>query len=389
MRRSSAAIPPSFAFVLLATAPLLAAQQVPKTPLGPADVEAAETFDQVAGIRELRDGRLLVADRAAKALWLVDLAAGTQKRLGREGSGPGEYQMPAGLVALPGDTTLLLDPLQQRTLLIHPDGTLGAQLRPPEEAGLFGGFKAADRQGRLYASGSPIRLGAPGGAMTMPEAGMRADTMPIMRWTRGGKVDTLGRVQGPMRDLKVSGSQGRMQVNIRQMPMSPQEDWHVAPDGRVAIVHHQPYRVEWIGTGAPVLGPVVNWTPVKVSKGDRDLFEAARRNPANRMVVTRGGGGGNAPPPPSVGLGDVTFPETKPPFVERSAIMAPTGELWVQRSVAFGQPSLYDVFDGQGRLVRQVELVKRARVVGFGAKSVYVVRVDDDDLQVLGRYALK
>ena len=46
----------------------------------------------------------------------------------------------------------------------------------------------------------------------------------------------------------------------------------------------------------------------------------------------------------------------------------------------------YDVFDGAGTLVRQVTLRPRSRVVGFGNGTVYLVRLDEDDLQYLERY---
>jgi hypothetical protein len=64
----------------------------------------------------------------------------------------------------------------------------------------------------------------------------------------------------------------------------------------------------------------------------------------------------------------------------------PDGSLWVRRSQPQGAPALYDVFDAQGRLVRQVALGKDMRIVGFGATSVYVARTDEDDLQYLLRF---
>ena len=47
---------------------------------------------------------------------------------------------------------------------------------------------------------------------------------------------------------------------------------------------------------------------------------------------------------------------------------------------------VYDVFDGAGRLSRQITLRPRSRVVGFGKGTVYVTRSDEDDLQYLERY---
>ena len=104
-------------------------QQPPLGRLGAPEVEFSEPFSAVTSVRELRDGRLLVAGARDKMLHLVDLRAGTASKFGREGAGPGEYGIPQSLVALPADTTLLFDPMNGRLLLLMPDGTPGPVLR--------------------------------------------------------------------------------------------------------------------------------------------------------------------------------------------------------------------------------------------------------------------
>jgi hypothetical protein len=49
---------------------------------------------------------------------------------------------------------------------------------------------------------------------------------------------------------------------------------------------------------------------------------------------------------------------------------------------------LYDIINGQGKLVERVQLPPRTKLVGFGVSTVYVVRLDQDDLQYLQRYPL-
>jgi hypothetical protein len=67
-----------------------------------------------------------------------------------------------------------------------------------------------------------------------------------------------------------------------------------------------------------------------------------------------------------------------------------SGVITGNRPCAFHSPGdatpKYDRFDAAGRLVGQVTLRPRSRVVGFGAGTVYVVRTDEDDLQYLERY---
>jgi hypothetical protein len=67
---------------------------------------------------------------------------------------------------------------------------------------------------------------------------------------------------------------------------------------------------------------------------------------------------------------------------------APDGMLWVRRVVAAGAPQTFDLIDPTGRVVQQVVLEKRSKLLGFGKSSVYVLRVDEDDLQYVQRYAL-
>ena len=62
--------------------------------------------------------------------------------------------------------------------------------------------------------------------------------------------------------------------------------------------------------------------------------------------------------------------------------------LWVKRNTKAGAAPLYDVFDRAGKLAFQLELPPKTKVVGFGAGSVYLARVDDDDLHFLQRYKL-
>src|SRR4051812_31345219 len=102
--RSSAVL-----FALAATLPpLAAAQVVPTRTLSKPDAEWSEPFSQPAGLRELKDGRVIVSDSRDKTIQLIDFK-GDAKKIGREGSGPGEYGLPSAVFAAPGDMTWVFD----------------------------------------------------------------------------------------------------------------------------------------------------------------------------------------------------------------------------------------------------------------------------------------
>lgn len=376
------AAPLALAFAL--TAPL-AAQSVPVVSLAKPDAEFAEPFDQVTAVRELRDGRVIVSDLLARGVSLADFRTGAATAIGREGQGPGEFAFPSGLVPLPGDTTLLVDPGQRRFLKIAPEGKPVGTVPFPEGLGGIVTVRGADRQGRIYIQGSLFGggpgLGGPDGDGELP------DSVALLRWTPGrAGFDTLGRVKVPSIARAVSGGSNARAVVMRQQPFSASDEWSVAPDGRVAVARVGNYHVEWLGTPRAT-GPAVSYAKVPVSQADKDAINRQARDTRGRFTVQEGGGGGrpaNVPPPQ---LPEPDWPEFKPPFVGAGARMAPSGEFWVQRSQPAGAAPLYDVFDGQGRLTKQVRLQKDTRLVGFGATSVYVARTDtEDELQYLQRF---
>jgi len=121
------------AFVLLWPA-LLAAQQsaVPLQSLIKPDAAFDEPFTQIAGLRELRDGSVIVADFRDRTLQRIDLKAGTAVKLSRESSGPGEYAYPMGVYALSGDSTAVYDMGNQRYLVLDPSGKPAGTFSPPK-----------------------------------------------------------------------------------------------------------------------------------------------------------------------------------------------------------------------------------------------------------------
>ena len=372
------------AAVLSAVPIVLSGQSVPRAALGRAEAQLPDPYDNVTAVRELSDGRVIVADRLAKTVTLADFRSGSATAIGREGQGPGEYAFPAGLVALPGDTTLLVDPGQRRFLVIAPNGKPSALVSfPGNMMGLLR-VKGSDRQGRIYFQGS--ELGGP-----MQANAPLPDSAPVLRWDRGrDRIDTLGRIKIPAIQRATSGSANARSVIMRTQPFSGQDDWTVAPDGRVGVVRVGDYHVEWWQpAGAKVSGPAVAYQKVAVSAKDKELFRQASSNPRGgfRMQIGGGGPGGGgraAPPPPS--LGEPDWPAVKPPFRDGTSQVAPDGSLWVQRYGAADAPLVYDVFDASGRLARQVVMPESARLVGFGARGMYVATKTDDDLETLARY---
>lgn len=376
-----------------APAQLFAQGSLPTRSLTKPVAEFEEPFTSIGSIRELANGRVIVSDSRDRIVQMLDFESGEATQVGREGQGPGEYSFPGGVYAAPRDSTLLVDPLNQRLLVIAPNGKpAGQHALRREGAGngprVGGQPRGTDAQGRLYSQGMGFSMG-PNGPQT-------ADSVPIIRYDRGtSRSDTLTFIAVPKSNASVSGGQGNMRVMVGAAnPFAPRVEWAVAPDGRVAVVTPEPYRVEWIApNGARTTGPAIPAPRLEVTDADKKEIERQRAGGVS-MVMTRtegpGGGSAQARPGRATDLPPITdWPEYKPPFVANAAVVAPDGNLWVRRTRPAGDNApFYDVFNGKGQLVGHVRLPKGTRLVGFGAKSAYLVRTDADDLQYLQKYSL-
>ncbi|MDA1080300.1 MAG: hypothetical protein O2973_01285 [Gemmatimonadetes bacterium] len=423
--------------------PAIAAAQKPLA-LSKPEIEYGEPFTQISGLRELSDGRVIVADARDKTLQLIDFRSGSSTGIGREGQGPGEYGLPYRLLALPGDTSALYDIGNSRYLTILPDGKTGKDFRlesnsperggqpsegptvvrrggPPGDAGrggagrggaggrvMMGGGgrrggmtmqlsppRGSDARGNIYFEGSAFAFGPDGEPMS-------ADSAPVMRFDRGtSRTDTVAWVRLAKANAQASGSGGNVRMVIGGAnPLVPRDDWAVLPDGRVAVLRSPEYRLDLYGpTLSAKAGAPAAYEKIRVDNAVKKEAEDARRRAMAggiRMMVTDdgagpqrsvsmgGGGGANIELPP---LAD--WPDFVPPFLANAANVRPNGEVWVLRSRKPGDDiPVYDVFDASGRVIGHVALPAKSRLVGFGNATVYLIRLDADDLQYLQRFRL-
>jgi hypothetical protein len=368
----------------------LAAQAVP---LGEPTAVLADDFGSIQTVRELPDGRVLVADPLGRALYAVDMEAGTRTVIGREGQGPREYLQPDAVWPLPGDSTLLVDLGNGRTVALGPDLSFGPTLpialgEPRPGATLVLAIpQAVDGAGRIYARG----VGALGGELP--------DSAAVLRIDRGTRAaDTAAVFKLEDRRRIASGGGSSRNVRIESVPLSPQDAWGVAPDGAVVIARAGDYHVEWVSpSGAVTRGPAIEYEPVDIGTAEKEewIRNQGRAgggigismqvvNGSVSMSFARGGGSGRD----DRDIDDYEWPATKPPFQPDRLAVDPYGRAWVHRHVEVGEPSTYDLFDRSGGLARTVTLDPGKRVVGFGAGSVYVVAYDELDLNYLERYPL-
>jgi hypothetical protein len=345
--------------------------QQPTRVLDKPQVELSDPFTNVGSVRELSDGRVIVIDNGDRAVYVADFKAGTSSQVGRPGGGPGEYRLPGLLLPLAGDTTLVTDGGNRRLLVLGPDAKPAAIFTdtwplPQGEPGTRMP-RGIDGQGRAYYLGRAVGV-APSGQITQP------DSAALMRSARGSSAEELvSYIHLAPRKISTTSKGGTLtSVNITMAPFSAQDAWQVFPDGAVAIARVADYRVDWfLPDGRHVAGKPIAFTPVRVT--DRDKAERSTRQPT---------GGAAATPP-------VEWPEVKPPFAYQGVLAGTDGRVWLQRYTdAADTRTQYDVIDRRGVVVARVAVPNGGRIVGFGPRSIYVVRKDADDLQYLQRFPL-
>jgi hypothetical protein len=366
----------TIALIVALAAPIQ--DRVPDISLGSRTGTIAEPFSDAMGMAELVDGRVIVSDRVDAVFSLADFSTGARRTIGRNGSGPNEYQMPLGPIRWRGDTLLGSDPLNRRVLKILPDGSINGSIplvsmRSASGTTSWSTPKSVDASGRLYWH-API--------IDMQPVMKRSMKARLIRWDPGSDSPDV---------VLEFADHGEFEHKHRYRPMPQTDAWVIAPDGRIAIISAAEYRLRWYKDGALVeTGPAVPYTPTRITRAERDAFRAKKA-----LEPMSGASAGGAPPrsrrqDPAAVLAawpDSLFEAVMPPFEPQGALLAANGDIWVRRTGPASAPAArVDILDPHGKLRAHLTLPPRARLFALGARHVYLLLTDSDGFQSLERY---
>lgn len=331
-------------------------------------------FTQVTSVRELRDGRVLIADRIERRLYCVDFEAQVVSEIGRVGPGPREYESIGRVWALGSDSTLLTEGAIQRRWHLLDGVQIVTTVEPHVSPGAF-------QQGPLGADTLGHVLGVRGFWYARPvyRDRLNADSLVLLLVDRATEtIDTIAILKGA--GSIASGSTGPRGGMVSQFfwhnPLAAEETAMLFPDGWVAVARPEPYRVDW-------RTPAGVWRRGSALPRDTVIVTKERMCEAELRYVQRPGW--RCQPDELAG-----WPEIEPPFLALHWFMewlqSPEGYLVVPRAPVAAQTNRWDFIDREGMLAAVLTLPASEHVVGFGIGSVYVTVTDAVGLKTLQRH---
>lgn len=338
------------------------------------DVKLPAGWGMLSNVIELRDGRVMFADTRAKLFLRGDLKTGKVDTLGSRvdslapGGPVGQYKFPGWVAHLGGDTVALVDFSALRTTLWseagRPLGVLAIQ-----QVGGNSPVLLYDTLGHGYKIDYQAVMG--GGE---PGRAVRPDSVPVLRISFPGAVDTVAQLASPEYGDAVFGEQVQQAAKV----FGPQDFFGILPDGTAWVARGRENRVDWRSAdGTWIRGRSRTYTKLAVTQADRDRVLAQVRAQGKQFGM-----------PQDLPI-RYPFAETKPPF--DFALARAPGEVWLQRPrQQENSPLTYDVVDRKGLWRRQVTFPPGTALAGFGAAgAVYASVKNPDGSRTVARFRLK
>ena len=420
--------------------PLVASaqQRPPIRPIGAVVAKATEAFGNVASIRQLSDGRVLVNDVPKRRVLLFDPSLGTFTVIADSTSATANAYSGrvGGLIAAKGDSTIFVDPASLSMLVIDGSGKVARVMSVPRSQDanfLTIGNAIMDPSGRLIYR-APPNIRPPNFVNGVPTAPDIPDSAAIVRIdlaTR--KLDTLGFIKTQKLKFDIGrDDNGAVRIQTQTNPLPVIDEWAGLPDGSIAFVRGHDYHVDYLnadGTTTSAAKIPFDWQ--RLTDEDKvaflDSLKAARaRLGANAPTIGFGGGAGGGAPQmvivggPAGGAGDratregaagaggagaappgniringpgggpagnlqINFipanelPDYKPPFFGGAVRADPDGNLWIRTIPTKAIPGgpVYDVVNRKGEIVERVQVPENRTIVGFGSGGTAYLVVRD------------
>lgn len=331
----------------------------PLARVGAAEGDPNAQFTWISDALRLSDGTLWVADGMTSELRAFHGDGRYLRTVGRKGGGPGEFAGLAALFLLPGDTVAAHDYQSARVTFFAPNGTAARSITlgpvegrlPPRPLGVF-----ADRGLAVAPMFNPNFV---------PSPKPSRDSVALARYSAAGAQAAVVRRIAGEETITVAGSGFAMRPAI---PFGGNTFVAVAGT-RLLVADNARYELAEHGADGRLVRIIRRDTPADpVTDADRAAW----------LANQRASSGGRFREQQEKMLEKMPFPEQKAWFSD--LLLDPAGNAWVERVVAPGTETPWDVFDPAGRFLGTVQVPAGMRLTQVGAD--FVVGVARDEMEV-------
>lgn len=342
-------------------------------------VDASDTTNSigdVSGMAVAPNGNVFVWDHVTPAIWLVTDGGTSIKRVGRPGSGPGEYDNINGLAARPDGRLVAWDAGNARLNVYESNGTFRTSRKLGWGQRFTSNALTADSQNRIWMRASVRDPNTP--AETSTPALFRYDTAGVL-------IDTVVVPQYSTNDpfLVARSNQGTMEMVV---PLGTYSTYTVSPLGYLVGGPGRPYVIDAQLNARP-LRIERDLAPVPALAEERAQLRARTEFSLRRMQ-------------PNWTWTGPEVPSAKPPYAGLTVGL--DGRIWVALSVASeafepdppsatqnNPPPLvkfrakekrWDVFEPDGRYVGRVVAPRLFTAYAMRGDEMWGVLRDEDDV---------
>jgi hypothetical protein len=334
----------------------------PEVVIGVMDGDEDYQLHRVVGTTRLTDGRIVVANAGTHEVRVYNSNGEFERRIGRRGDGPGEFQRLRVVARLPGDTLVAFDLREHRVSLIDPEGQLVDAYVVQLPAG------APELLG-VFSDGSVLMRGTTGltADRSVPTTGVHEVRGDVYRIGRGNRlVGSFGPFPGAEVYVRVGGTPEYAE-GARALGIEP----------RVAVAGEEFYFGSTVRYDISKYDENGGLSKIVRRSVDPMLVEAADRDAFIRSVVEE------QDPRLKEYFEDwyaaMPFPESFPAHAEM--LVDSEGYLWVREYPSpRGDQTTWRVFDESGAMLGTVETPDGLTVREIG--SDYVLGTARDDLDV-------
>ena len=346
--------------------------------------------DSVSGPVRLGDGRLAIANAGTHEVRVYDTSGQRIHSSGREGSGPGEYRMLAGIWRGPGDSLLVSDFLARRVSVLD------------HEARFARSFSLGGAAGGVMPTGGRIEFAVPQGwfadgsvvgvtmsfSMNQDRQGPYRDTVSALRYGPDGAVrDTIARFPGAEMEQMAMSMGGQSFSAPMPVPLGRQSVTAAQGD-RFYLAQNTAWEIEVRQLDGNLVRLIrIKTDPRPLTPADIAAHRKAQLDQIEAIPAMR-----SMPPAFKTQLTarieQARYPAALP-FVS-SLLVDSEGHLWAQEVPPPGEErATYAVFDQSGQFLGRVTMPEDFRAASIGADAVYGVWKDADDVEHVRAYRLR